>query len=372
MYIPTSDPNEMVSAINRLDVQPDEVVIILMGEKNKPNLDQLISSLNEQEIEFIGGVFPAVIYGEQNYEEGAVVTSWPVRGKPFLIRDLNTDQIELPDFGQIEDYQNEKCTAMILVDGLTSNIATFLAQMFNRFGDSVSYLGGGAGSLSLQQAPCIFTPAGVFQDAAVVTFVPLEISLGVRHGWQKVVGPLVATKTDKNVIVELDWRNAFEVYQEVIEADSGATLNKEDFFSLAKGYPFGIYKEGSEDIVRDPIAATEAGELICVGEVPENATLNILKGDEAALIRAAGQAADHSQRLAGRRPRHSLVIDCISRVLFLEKAFGKELAMVKEGLTLSGVATAPQGALTLGEISSDGQGFLEFYNKTIVVGMLYE
>jgi hypothetical protein len=371
MYIPTKNLQEIVSAVKSSDIQTGDVVVILIGEKNKPDLEALVAELNQNEIEFVGGVFPAIIHDDQKYEEGIVFTTLPALEKPFLITDLNTEQVALPDFGQAETNQDAKCTAVILVDGLTSGIASFLAEVFNRFGDSVSYFGGGAGSLSLQQEPCVFTPAGVFQDAAIVTFVPLEISLGVQHGWQKIMGPLVATKTYQNVIVELNWRNAFEVYREVVETDSGATLTREDFFNTAKGYPFGIYKEEAEDIVRDPIIATEAGELVCVGEVPENAALNIFKGDKPALVRAAGQAADHRQYLAGRRPQQSLVIDCISRVLFLEEDFSKELAAVKQGITVSGVQSAPVGALTLGEISSDGNGFLEFYNKTIVVGMLY-
>ena len=372
MYLPTAEPNEIVAAIKRHEIGPEEIVFILLGEKNKPDIEQLVAQLNQHDIEFVGAMFPALIYDEQKYEEGAIISVWPVVEKPFLVTGLNNDQIEFPDFDEIGSDDNKKYTAMVFVDGLTSNIASFLAQMFNRFGDSVNYFGGGAGSLSLQQEPCVFTPAGAFQDAAVVTFVPLEISLRVKHGWQKLLGPMVATKTHKNKIIELDWRNAFEVYQEVVEADSGTNLTKEDFFNLAKGYPFGIYKDGVEDRVLDPIIATESGELVCLIDVSENVALNMLKGDRAELVRAAGQAADHRQNLAGRQLRHSLIVDCISRVLFLEEDFDKELAEVRQNITLSGCTNVPEGILTLGEISSDGQGVLEFYNKTIVVGMLYE
>jgi hypothetical protein len=371
MFIPTTNPQEIATAIKGADIKANEVVAIFVGEKNKPDLEALVAELNQNDIEFIGGIFPAIIHDDQKYEEGTVCTVLPALEKPFLIKGLNNAQIELPDFGQAGASQDGKTTAVILVDGLTSGIASFLAEMFNRLGNSVSYFGGGAGSLTLQQEPCVFTPSGVFQDAAIVTFVPRQISLGVQHGWQKIAGPVMATKTRQNVIVELNWRNAFEVYQEVVEADSGATLTTEAFFDTAKGYPFGIYKEGSEEIVRDPIIATDAGELVCVGEVPENAPLNILKGNKPELVQAAAQAADHREQLGGSRPQQSLIIDCISRVLFLEEDFSEELAAVKQGLLASGDQTAPVGALTLGEISSDGNGFLEFYNKTIVIGMLY-
>lgn len=372
MYIPTPTSTEIVSAITKTGYREGDVVAILIGEHNKPNLDQLVSALNKNGIEFFGGVFPAIIHDDQRYEAGAVIMVLPALARPVLVKGLDAGQIEIPDLVKIKENQDKKYTAMILVDGLTSNISLFLAEMFNRFGSSVNYFGGGAGSLSLKQEPCILTPEGVFQDAAVITFIRLESSLGVQHGWQKIMGPIVATKTRKNVIVELNWSNAFEVYREIVEADAGAKLTQENFFSIAKGYPFGIYKEGAEDIVRDPIMVNDAGELICVGEVPENAVLNILKGENVALIQAAGQAADDCQNFNGRKVYFAPVIDCISRVLFLEQDFGQELAMVKQNVGVHYEGCVPEGVLTLGEISSDGKGFLEFYNKTIVVGMLYE
>jgi len=58
-----------------------------------------------------------------------------------------------------------------------------------------------------------------------------------------------------------------------------------------------------------------------------------------------------------------LFIDCISRVLFLDDSFPLELQAVHERqLPLI-------GALTIGEIANSGKDYLDFYNKTAVVGM---
>ena len=56
-------------------------------------------------------------------------------------------------------------------------------------------------------------------------------------------------------------------------------------------------------------------------------------------------------------------IDCISRVLFMEDNFKKELEAVSDGVFTF-------GALTIGEIASMGDAYLEFYNKTAVVAVL--
>ena len=373
MYISDVNPKEIISAITRMEIKEGDVVAIMLGEKNKPNIKQLISELNEKRVDFFGGIFPGIIYGNQKYEEGAILMVLPALERPFLIKGLNTENLNLPDFGNgIFENPKKKYTAMILVDGLTSNTSLFLSEMFNRFGNSVHYFGGGAGSLTLKQEPCLFTSEGFAQDAAIVTFIKLESNLGVRHGWERIMGPFVATKTRKNIIMELNWKNAFQVYQKTVEGDSKKKLTPKNFFDIAKGYPFGIHKEGMEDIVRDPINVNERGELFCVGEVPENTVLSILKGGKDSLIQAAGQAAEDCLQSGMKTIRQCLIADCISRTIFLEGKFMKELETVNQKIHTIAPRHTPMGILTLGEISSYGEGFLEFFNKTIVVGFLYE
>jgi len=373
IYIPYTNPEEIISTISTMKIKKDDVLAIMVGEKDKPDINQIISKLNERGIEFFGGIFPGIIYGNHKYEEGAILLVFPALKKPFLIKGLHNDQFEIPDFGtEALENQNKKYTAMILVDGLTSYISLFLSEIFNRLGNSVHYFGGGAGSLSLKQEPCLFTSEGFFQDAAIVTLIRLESHLGVRHGWERIMGPFVATKTRRNIISELNWKNAFQVFQETVDGDSKKKLMRENFFEISKAYPFGIHKEGMEDIVRDPISVNEKGELFCVGEVPENTVLSILKGKKDSLIQAAGQAAEDCLQSGVKNIRQSLIADCISRTIFLEEKFMKELETVNQKIRTVAPQQTPMGILTLGEISSYGEGFLEFFNKTIVVGILYE
>jgi hypothetical protein len=373
MFIPSANAEQIIPAISTMAIQKDDTLVILVGEKNKPDLQSLISVLNKRGINFFGGFFPGIIHGRNKYEEGALLMTFPSLGKPYLVKGLNTERITFPDFEkEMLEKPKEKYTAMILVDGLTSNISLFLSEMFNRLGNSVHYFGGGAGSLSLQQEPCLFTPEGLVQDAAIVGFLKLKSNLGVHHGWKRIMGPFVATRTRKNIIAELNWRNAFQVYRETVEKDSKKKLTYENFFDISKTYPFGVHKEGMEDIVRDPIRVNEKGELICVGEVPENTVLSILKGKKDSLIQAAGQAAEESLRGKVKKIRQSLIADCVSRTIILQKYFAKELEAVNQKLIAPAPHHTPAGILTLGEISSYGEGFLEFFNKTIVVGVFYE
>lgn len=351
------------------DPKREKLLIILLGEKNAPDLSRLGAELNALGLTFAGGIFPGIIYGTQNSEEGALIL--PIEGESHVrvVEGLDREDFELPgvDFLAPQKFRQ---TAFVMVDGLAANIADFLWQMHNNYGERVNFFGGGAGSLSLQKQPCLFTNEGMFQDAALLLFLPNHIRLGVSHGWKKIIGPIVVTKTHKNVIYELNWENAFEVYKRVVDADSGKSINRDNFFEISKAYPFGLLSEGGEDIVRDPIMASEEGALVCVGEVPENSVLNILKGKEDSLIEASSLATESSLKdLHITKDAHPLIVDCISRALFLGENFSKELRTVTKAL-LSRRLPKAIGVLSLGEISSYGEGFLEFFNKTIVLGIL--
>jgi hypothetical protein len=181
--------------------------------------------------------------------------------------------------------------------------------------------------------------------------------------YSTVSGPYQVTKSDKNRIIQLNHQPAFEVYKTVVEKHSNRQFDDKNFFDIAKGYPFGINKLNSEKVVRDPIVVEEDGSLVCVGDVPENSYLDILNGDNNSLIEAAGQAKEESVK-NNEKVDFSIFIDCISRVLFLQDEFVKELEAVK-------IENTPLfGALTLGEIANNGDSYLEFYNKTSVFATL--
>jgi hypothetical protein len=372
MYLERPDVPQIVETIRKMETKVSDVILIMLGENAKLDVREVISALNRENIVFYGGVFPAVVSGDQSNEEGAIIIILPSLAKPLLITGLRSGNIEFPDFTEISGALDKQYTALVFVDGLAANIALFLQGLFSSLGNSVHYVGGGAGSLTLKQQPCLFTNDGFVQDAAIVAFVKLRSSLAVRHGWEKIMGPLVATKTDKNVVMELNWENAFEVYRRTVEEASGKKLTLGNFFDIAKGYPFGMLTEGEEDVVRDPIMVNERGELVCVGEIPENAVLNILEGEDSSLLQAADRAAEEClQNLGSGNVRVHLVFDCISRTLFL-KNFSKELKLIQKQITSRSAGNIPVGALTIGEISSYGQKYLEFFNKTVVIGTLYE
>ncbi len=373
MFLAEVNRENIVKTVSMLDVKDNETVMILIGEDSIPDIDGLTCDLNEKGICFFGGIFPAVIHGEAKYTEGAIIRKMPVIEKPAVVCIKEPDSIRIPDYTGFHEMESDsKYTAIILVDGMAPNIGLFLSEMLNKLGNSVNYFGGGAGYQSMKKDLCLFSSDGFFNNSAIVALVKLESSLGARHGWKKMMGPLVATRTDRNLISEFNWENAFEVYREAVERDSGRKFSESDFYDIAKEYPLGLFREGCENIGRATVALTADGDIVCGGEVQGNAVVDILGGNKESMIKAAQMAAEDCRIPSGRRICHCLISDCISRWLLLEDEYSDELKAINRGVQSADNGEIPEGVLTLGEISSLGERYLEYLNLTTVVMVLYE
>lgn len=369
MYFSEFNIDAVSKYVSSLSLSKNDCLLFMVAENTVFDYDALQSNLNALDVNFIGGIFPEILYDKQRLNSGFIIKTIHLSVSPLLIQDLENYSFQELNTNSILD---DSKSALIFIDGLTANIANFLSNIFNELGDTISYIGGGCGSLSLEQKPAVFNNEGFFQDAAVVVFLKKEMSLGVKHGWQEIKGPFVASSSNKNVVKELNWQNAFEIYKSVVEEDSGRSIGIDNFFDVAKSYPLGIIKENEEQLVRDPIATNEAKELLCVGEVPENAVLSILKGEKDSLIDAAHLATQEAVSKVTGTIDDVLIIDCISRVLFLEDNFHLEIEAIDTYLyTQTDIANPVEGVLTLGEIASS-EGYIEFHNKTIVVGLFLE
>ncbi len=366
-----------VAAFERLIgdlVQADGVagIMVLGCDANGWESEVLDPILRSVPKPVFGGIFPKIIHGGQAYDQGVVavgLVSAPdvvmVPGLSDTGADYETALASTSARWVASDADADE-SLIVFVDGLSKRVAALVEALFFAFGLERNFIGGGAGSLSFQQKPCLITPDGLVADAALVARVKVASSVGVSHGWASISESMKVTEAERNVIHSLDWRPAFEVYRELVERHSGSSFDDHDFFALAKCYPFGISKLGGDMIVRDPLSRDAAEGLVCVGEVPRGSFVHLLNGTPESLIAAACKAKQLADTAASANtPAHgtTFFVDCISRALFLGDRLTDELKAVAGDTTMF-------GAMTLGEIANSGHDYLEFYNKTAVVARL--
>ena len=337
--------------------------ILLLATPDEPLLtDSFESTLQSLSVPIFGGIFPEIIAEGDNTDSGVLVVGLSAEPVVTTVEGLSDPDTAFRDALDPRLPAKGYRTAFVFVDAYSECIEQFIQALFRTYSVELSVIGGGAGTLGDERSPCLITNEGVIEDAAVIAALHAPTSVGVNHGYKEIAGPFRVTDAEGSTLHTLDGKPAFEQYRDVVERHAGRTVTPETFFKVAKSYPFGISRLDGEQLVRDPFAV-EDGSMSCFGAVPEGEFLSVLAGDADSLVDAAHTAADHATS-GSFGPESLLFFDCISRVLYLEDDFDRELAAVTDhGLPVV-------GALTIGEIANDGIGHLDYYNKTAVIGAL--
>ncbi len=358
MYVTFEDGDReaVADAVRAASADPSvEGLLLLLAADGRVEVEGVGPVVDAASVPVVGGVFPELIHAGRRRDHGAVVVGLP--DEPTVTT------VTTPTDGSVRSQLHPGAldaghrTGFALIDAYADWVDAFVKGLFDTYGVELDLVGGGAGSLDGPSGPTVFTGDGPVTDGAAVATVPTAADVGVRHGWREVDGPFRVTEADGRTLVALDGEPAFERYRAAVEADDGGPVEREAFFETAKAYPLGISRMGDETIVRDPFEVDAAGAMDCFGAVPEGEFLHVLWGDPDRLVAAAAEADSAVGPAAATR----LCFDCISRVLYLEGEFERELDAI------GGPAEPAAGALTIGEIANDGRGHLDFYNKTAVV-----
>ena len=363
IFDPTGTIENFTTHLQTLDSQ-NSTVMILACDDNGFKKELIDPILLQSDIHIIGGIFPSILYNTEKYDKGTLFIRMKDEMDIHIINDISDKDYESLDKDmeeQLKGFNASIKTMFVFIDGLAKNIGACVNVLFDNYGLEVNYIGGGSGSLSFEQKPSLFTNQGLLKDAFVYGYSKCYSAIGVCHGWKSIDGPYQVTKSKGTIVQEIDYQPAFEVYKHALKKYASKNITEENFFDIAKSFPFGLNTITDSKIVRDPIVLNGT-EMVCVGDIEEGSYIDILYGNSDDLIKAAKHAADISYKNMNFKDSFTLFIDCISRVLILEEDLKKEIeAVYNEGTPLV-------GALTFGEIANNGRDYLAFYNKTSVVG----
>ena len=339
-----------------LALQDGEQLMIFAGDKSAEQVPEMRSFLGKCGIPYFGGIFPGLLHGCRFTRDGFLVQVV----KPVLQMLVLPYMMKTPK--DLESLSGH--TAIVLIDGLSSRFRELIDTIEGKIGKQVTCVGGGAGYYDLVHRPCLFNQSGVYEDATFVCIVKGRAELAVKHGWKVMDGPFDISRSNRNVLSELDGFNAMEVYRDVIEEHARVTLSREDFFSFAKEHPFGILQQDGSLIVRDPISVNDLGEITCVADIPNKSRTYILKGDKNSLLASSG---DIARKCASNAPAAytPMLFDCISRAMFLEDEFPLELQNIQSNLPFP-----LRGTLSIGEIASRADGTIDIHNKSTILGLV--
>lgn len=357
--------SELSRLLQEMDTDPSiKALVVLSCDANGYVPETLDPELKKIGKPMLGGIFPGILHEARQHERGSIVVGLPFVLDVCVSSRLDEDGLQRDaiweDIAAI-DLPGSGC-AIVFLDALGGNIEMAIAGLYDELGMDIRCIGGGAGSLSFVPKPCVMSNQGLLQSVGIVGVGSVPIGVGVTHGWQPIADSVQVTESDANRLQSLNWVPAMEWYREVVRSVGGVDLDSGNFFDIAKSYPLGILSLGGELVVRD-LLNHDGQTLVAVSGIPVNAMVRVLHGDVDSLLASAGRCQELSQKnLGDSMPMGGLVMDCISRALFLGDQLDQELGR------LWSAEFPVVGALTIGEITADGQRALEFHNKTTALG----
>lgn len=342
------------------EAYPDGGILVLLAEKNAQAVSALQAMLAEYQYPLLGGIFPGLVKDAGFVATGMVVTRFKHMPRWFLLPQDSDDPAEnaAKIFQSIDpELSGDHRKKLFMVfDGMLPKIASTLEQLYLELSDQVTYLGVNAGSETFQPMPCLFDGESLVGQSVLCLLLEDEEAVYLEHGYTPPEQQKVATGSSGNQIVSIDWKPAFEVYAQMLKEHYQVELTRENFYQHAVHFPFGIQKLDGSILVRIPVHVDDDGSIFCVGEIPENSVLTLLKASgvgDMQTVKALQDKSSGKLRLlfycAGRRMH--LGEDADQELDYLKKQNGNELL----------------GALSLGEIgNTSGKLYPYFHNAALV------
>ncbi len=253
----------------------------------------------------------------------------------------------------------------VISDGQIVNGSELVRGMNETLPDNVSLTGGLAGDgARFQQTLVGLNEYPAKGKIAAIGFYGKDITIGYGSigGWDSFGPERLITKSENNILFELDGQSALSLYKNYLgELASGLPGN-------ALLFPLSIkIQEDDEPVVRTILSIDEENQsMTFAGDIPKGAYARLMKANFDRLIDGASQAAQRSAQVSGNSsPDFAILISCIGRKLVLGQRVEEEVESVCEIL---GKDTVYSGFYSYGEISPFSEpGKCVLHNQTMTI-----
>lgn len=361
MYLCLEEIDELYEAIETSPLDDGEYWLILLADYHMDQLPNIVTHLTENSVRFCGAVFPGLVVNKRMLHQGAIIRKIRCSSPPVILPMPSLSWDTVKNLPLTADIKPEGATCLTFVDCLSEGIDLFLSSLYDHFGNKCSYFGAGAGTQDLSDSNCIFDSSGLYSKAALVAIISQPSRCSARHGWTRHSGPMVASKTTNNVIHELDGEIAETVYRNALPDNLQNTPPEHFYRDVGPRFPFSLEYPGSEDAVRDPVSISKNGDVTFLSDIPEGSLMYLVEGTPESLIDAAQEAVRHS---INESTESLFICDCLSRTMALDSRFPMELRVIYDEVNSVKPKLNVEGVIALGEIASNGDQPVNFFNKT--------
>jgi hypothetical protein len=244
-----------------------------------------------------------------------------------------------------------------LVDGLRSVLTESVIITGGLAGDGADFKTTLVGCQSAPQSGLVAIIGFYGQD--------LLIGHGSFGGWDRFGPERMITRSQDNVLYELDGEPALDLYKRYL-GEEAAKLP-----ASALLFPLSVRPSLSEggDVVRTVVGIDEAAKaMIFAGDVPQGYIGQLMRGNFDHLVEGAQNAAESANQTKTRNL--AILVSCIGRKLLMGQRVVEEVEVVGEAL---GGEARLTGFYSYGEISPHGfTGKCQLHNQTMTITTIAE
>jgi hypothetical protein len=194
----------------------------------------------------------------------------------------------------------------------------------------------------------------------------LQVSHGSIGGWESFGLERTVTKSDKNILYEIDNKSVLDLYKNYLGKYA------QELPGSALLFPLSIKLNESEDvIVRTILSIDEQKQsMTFAGDLPLGSKVRFMKANFDKLIDAASDAAANCLKMNAISPKVAILISCVGRKVILNNRIDEEVEAVSDIFNNTTLLT---GFYSYGEISPLRPfSGCELHNQTITITCLNE
>ncbi|MFN8061211.1 MAG: FIST C-terminal domain-containing protein [Vicinamibacterales bacterium] len=252
---------------------------------------------------------------------------------------------------------------VVLSDGLHVNGTALVAGLTTALPPEVTLSGGLAADGTHFERTCVVADGDVRERHVVAlgfygeAFRSSSASLG---GWDPFGPERMITRSNGNVLHELDRQPALELYKRYL-GDQAAELP-----ASALLFPLAVRVGGEAPVVRTILSVDEReGSMTFAGDMPQGAHARLMRANFDRLVDGAVGAAQATTIRARTEPALALLISCVGRKIVLSQRAEEEVEAVRDVL---GPRVTLAGFYSYGEISPFTPGArCELHNQTMTI-----
>jgi hypothetical protein len=259
---------------------------------------------------------------------------------------------------------------IVLSDGLGVNGSALVAGLTSGLPSHVAVTGGlsGDGARFAQTTVCLDRPEPSSQVVAIGLYGErIQIGYGSLGGWDPFGPERQITRSEGNVLYELDGEPALALYKRYL-GEHAASLPSSGLL-----FPLAIRATGGDDrpVFRTILSVDETlGTMTFAGDMPQGYRARLMRANVERLVDGASGAARASAGDGDQPVSLALLISCVGRKLVLKQRVEEEVEAVHNVL---GTSTVLAGFYSYGEIAPFRRGApCELHNQTMTITTVAE